>query len=91
MRILNTIAAYAIPLAPRSLVRKISRRHIAGEMLCDARTRIDALHVAGFRTTVDVLGETALSSDQAESMTRDCLNLVHALGARNKRSELSIS
>src|ERR1700754_5104748 len=102
MRILNTMAARAMPLVPRSLIRKISRRYIAGETLCDARTRIRALplvplsrtrktprryiagetlcdartriralHATGFRTTVDVLGETASSSDQTESMARD--------------------
>jgi proline dehydrogenase len=90
MRIFNTMAACAIPLVPRSLIRKISRRYIAGETLCDARTRIQALHAAGFRTTVDVLGETASSFDQAESMTRDYLNLVQALGTENETVELSI-
>lgn len=90
MRIFNTMAAHAIPLVPRSLIRKISRRYIAGESLCDARTRIHALHAAGFRTTVDVLGETASTSDQAESMTRDYLSLIQALGAQNEPAELSI-
>jgi proline dehydrogenase len=90
MRILNTMAARAIPLIPRSLIRKISRRYIAGETLGDARTRIHALHAADFRTTVDVLGETASSLDQAASMTRDYLDLVQALGAENTRTELSI-
>lgn len=90
MRIFNTMAAHAIPLVPRSLIRKISRRYIAGETLCDARTRIHALHAAGFRTTVDVLGETASTSEQAESMTRDYLSLIQALGAQNEPAELSI-
>jgi proline dehydrogenase len=90
MRIFNTMAAHAIPLVPRSLIHKISRRYIAGETLCDARTRIHALHAAGFRTTIDVLGETASSSNQAESMTREYLNLVEAFGAQNGSTELSI-
>jgi proline dehydrogenase len=90
MRIFNSMAAHAIPLVPRSLIRKISRRYIAGETLCDARARLHALHAAGFRTTVDVLGETASSSDQAESMTCDYLDLVQALGAHNEPTELSI-
>jgi proline dehydrogenase len=90
MRILNTMAAHAIPLVPRSLIRKISRRYIAGETLCDARVRMHTLHAAGLRTTIDVLGETASSTEQAESMTRDYLNLIEALGANNERTELSI-
>ena len=90
MRIFNTMAAHAIPIVPRSLIRKISRRYIAGETLCDVRTRIQALHAAGFRTTVDVLGETASSSDQADSMTREYLDLVQELGSKNEPTELSI-
>ena len=90
MRILNTMAACAIPLVPRSLIHKISRRYIAGETLSDACTRIRALHAAGFRTTVDVLGETASSVGQAESMTRDYLDLIRALGAHDEPAELSI-
>ncbi|MBB5445765.1 MULTISPECIES: proline dehydrogenase family protein [unclassified Paraburkholderia] len=90
MRIFNTMAARAIPLVPRALIRKISRRYIAGETLVDALARIHALDAKGFRTTIDVLGETASSLDQAESMTRDYLDLVQALGAENMRTELSI-
>ncbi|MFM0645261.1 proline dehydrogenase family protein [Paraburkholderia bryophila] len=90
MRILNTMAARAIPFVPRSLIRKISRRYIAGETLDDACARIQSLDAAGFRATVDVLGESASSFDQAESMTRDYLDLVDALGANNMRAELSI-
>jgi proline dehydrogenase len=90
MRILNTMAARAIPFVPRSLIRKIARRYIAGETFHEARARIQALHAAGFRTTVDVLGETASSPDQAESMTRDYLDLVEALGSENEPTELSI-
>jgi proline dehydrogenase len=90
MRILDTMAVRAIPLIPRSLIRRISRRYIAGETLGDALTRIQALHAAGFRTTVDVLGETALSSDQAQSMTQEYLDLITGLGAQNEPAELSI-
>ncbi|MGF6701353.1 proline dehydrogenase [Paraburkholderia sp. MM5496-R1] len=90
MRIFNTMAARAIPLVPRALIRKISRRYIAGETLVDALARIHALDAKGFRTTIDVLGETASSLDQAESMTGDYLDLVQALGAENMRTELSI-
>jgi proline dehydrogenase len=90
MRIFNTMAICAIPLIPRPIIHKISRRYIAGATLSDARTRVDALHAAGFRTTVDVLGEAASSSDQAESMARDYLNLVQAFGAEDEPTELSI-
>ncbi|MBB3001822.1 proline dehydrogenase family protein [Paraburkholderia tropica] len=90
MRILNTMAAHAIPLVPRSLIRRISRRYIAGETLDEAHTRIHALHTAGFLTTIDVLGETASTADEAESMARSYLQLIEALGTGNETTELSI-
>jgi proline dehydrogenase len=90
MRIFNTMAARAIPFVPRALIRKISRRYIAGETLDEAVARIRALDAKGFRTTIDVLGETASSADQAESMTCDYLDLIQTLGAGKMRTELSI-
>ncbi|GAB7534815.1 proline dehydrogenase family protein [Burkholderia sp. 3C] len=90
MRIFNTMAARAIPFVPHWLIRKISRRYIAGDTLHDAVPRIRALDAAGFDTTIDVLGETASTAAQADAMTRDYLDLIAALGADGLHAELSI-
>ncbi|WP_175808913.1 proline dehydrogenase family protein [Burkholderia cenocepacia] len=90
MRILNTMAARAIPFVPRFLIRKISRRYIAGATLADALTRVKSLHAAGYRTTLDVLGETVSSSAEVEAVTSEYLALIDALHANGVRTELSI-
>ncbi|WP_175770447.1 proline dehydrogenase family protein [Burkholderia anthina] len=90
MRILNTMAARAIPFVPRSLIRRISHRYIAGATLTEALTRVQSLHAAGYRTTLDVLGETALSPVEVEAITSEYLALIDALHAHGLRSELSI-
>lgn len=90
MRILNTMAARAIPFVPRSLIRRISRRYIAGATLTDALARVQSLHAAGYRTTLDVLGETVSSSAEVESVTSEYLALIDALRANGIRTELSI-
>ncbi|WP_233863680.1 proline dehydrogenase family protein [Paraburkholderia adhaesiva] len=90
MRILNTMAARAIPLVPRSLIRKISRRYIAGATLSDALDRVRSLHAAGYRTTLEVLGETVYSLAEVETATREYLALIDALHTAGVSAELSI-
>jgi proline dehydrogenase len=90
MRILNTMAARAIPLVPRSLIRIISRRYIAGATLADALDRVRSLHAAGYRTTLDVLGETVSSTAEVERVTREYMALIDALRVDGVRTELSI-
>jgi proline dehydrogenase len=84
------MAARAIPLVPRSLIRKISRRYIAGATRAEALERARALHAAGYRTTLDVLGETSSSSAEVEAITREYLALIEAMQACGVRTELSI-
>ncbi|RQH00569.1 proline dehydrogenase family protein [Paraburkholderia dinghuensis] len=90
MRILNTMAARAIPLVPRSLIRKISRRYIAGATLSDALDRVRSLHAAGYCTTLDVLGETVHSPAEVETVTREYLALIDALHTAGVPADLSI-
>ena len=90
MRIFNTMAARAIPLIPRSLIRKISRRYIAGATLAEAMERVRSLHAAGYTTTLDVLGETAQAAAAVEAITLDYLALIEALHANGIHTELSI-
>jgi hypothetical protein len=52
MRILNTVAALAIPFIPRALIQKISRCYIAGDSLADAVERVQMLNACGFSTTL---------------------------------------
>lgn len=90
MRMLNTMAARAIPFVPRSLIRKISRRYIAGATLADVLDCVRALHAAGYRTTLDVLGEAAASPAEVDTVAGEYLALIDALHADGLRAELSI-
>ncbi|CAD6514338.1 proline dehydrogenase family protein [Paraburkholderia sabiae] len=90
MRILNTVAARAIPFIPRSLIRKISHRYIAGATLTDALDCVRSLDEAGYRVTLDVLGETASSPAEVETLAGEYKTLIEALHARCLPAELSI-
>ena len=90
MRILNTVAALAIPFIPRAVVRNISRRYIAGEHLVDAIARIHALNALGFSATLDVLGETVASIADAETMTGEYMAVLEAIRTHGLNAEISI-
>jgi proline dehydrogenase len=90
MSLFNALVASAIPLAPRALIRKVSRRYIAGDTVADAIKRVTALNAAGFSSTVDVLGETVESLSQADNTTREYLQVLEAIGRDGLRANISI-
>ena len=49
--------AALLPIVPKSIVRKVSRRYIAGDSLNDALDAIALLNHKGMCGTIDVLGE----------------------------------
>lgn len=83
MHLFNTLMAHAIAWLPRALVRKVSRRYIAGDDLAQAVTRIRQLNEQGFPVTVDVLGEAVSTPQQADHTVREytlALQAIHNHG-----------
>ncbi|OUU25734.1 MAG: hypothetical protein CBC13_01635 [Planctomycetia bacterium TMED53] len=62
---INRAVVSLLPLVPRSLVWKISRRYIAGKSLEEALQCVKELNDQGMSATLDVLGEDSTSSEQA--------------------------
>ncbi len=56
-----------MPLMPRALVWRFSRRYIAGTRLQDAYRAVDELNDIGCTGTIDVLGEDITSSEQVRA------------------------
>jgi proline dehydrogenase len=63
--IIDRAIANSVPLIPRPIVRRISRRYIAGERLEEAVEIIRVLNREGCVATVDVLGESTESENDA--------------------------
>jgi proline dehydrogenase len=71
--------ASALPVVPRSVVRRVSAPYIAGATLDDARRTVATLNAEGKRATVDVLGEEIHAVAEAEAiaaMYRDLLAVI---------------
>ncbi|OOG36507.1 proline dehydrogenase family protein [Polaromonas sp. A23] len=90
MSLFNTLMASAIPLVPRALIRKVSRRYIAGETAAEALVRVRALDAQGFSATLDVLGESVSSLSQADRTTDEYLRVLDAIGHHGLHANISI-
>jgi proline dehydrogenase len=90
MQVLNTLVAYAMPLIPRALIHKISRRYIAGDSLADAVECIRGLNAQGFSVTVDVLGETISTLTQARDTADEYLRVLEAIQAHALKASISV-
>jgi proline dehydrogenase len=90
MHFFNTLVAHAIPWIPRALVQKISRRYIAGDDLAQAVGRIRQLNAQGFCATVDVLGETVSTAQQAEDTAREYTQVLQAIRTHGLDATISV-
>jgi proline dehydrogenase len=61
---LHRLIVKTLPLVPKSVVRTIASRYVAGETLDDALTTVRALNAEGCMATLDVLGEDITRLDE---------------------------
>jgi proline dehydrogenase len=78
-------------LAVRSpLTRPVVARFVAGETLEEALAAIEVLKAAGMRATVDVLGESVTSADEADAASARYVETLAALAARSLDANVSV-
>ena len=85
----NRAIAAAMPLVPRPLVWRFSRRYIAGVDLDDAYGTVAELNAAGCTATIDVLGED--STDTVEVLSVLDLYLQASQGSHERSRRCGIS
>ncbi len=90
MQIFNTLLARAIPWLPRVAIHQISRRYIAGDTLAHALARVRQLNSEGFLVTLDVLGETVSTLQQAEATAMEYIDALEAIAADGLLATVSI-
>jgi proline dehydrogenase len=72
------------------LTRAMVRRFVAGDRLEDALAALTRLYAAGMRWTVDVLGESVDSREQATASADDYLATLDALADRGMEANVSL-
>src|SRR5215210_3310169 len=90
MGIIDKAIANSVPVIPRPVVRRISRRYIAGDTLEEAVTTVQDLNRSGCVATIDLLGESTESKADAAATLRDYKKVVEALEEHGLESGISV-
>jgi proline dehydrogenase len=90
MGILDKVIAESVPVIPRPIVRRISRRYIAGDTLAEAVETVRDLNKQGCVATIDVLGESTGSKVDAAATLRDYKKVIDALDEHDLNSGISV-
>src|SRR5262245_44838845 len=90
MTLLDRVIAQMLPLVPKGIVRRVANRYIAGETTEDALRVVAGLNAAGFRATLDILGEHIHSMDQAHRAIEEYLRLLEEIAVHRVDSTISI-
>jgi len=79
-----------LPAMPRSLVRRISDRYIAGTTIADAVRVVQELNAKGQLATVDVLGEEASGRRETQEIVRAYHDVFEAIARERLDSNVSV-
>jgi proline dehydrogenase len=90
MRLVDRVIAGTLPLVPKSVVRQVANRYIAGETTDDALRVTAALNSRGIRATLDVLGEHISNMDEARRAVEEYIRLLEEIAQRKADATISI-
>lgn len=90
MNLLDTFVAQTLPLVPKSIVRRIAWRYIAGTTLDDAIATVRRLAAIGATATIDALGEYVTSGEHANRETLQALRTLDAIAQHQLAAYLSV-
>jgi proline dehydrogenase len=86
MEILARAAVAALRFTPRTIVRRIASRYIAGETRAEALAVVRSLEEAGCAATIDLLGEELKTEADVGAARDEYLRLLDDLAAAGVRS-----
>lgn len=90
MEWLNQLIIKTMPLVPKSIIRMVSKRYIAGEELMDAVRVTRELMSLGGMSTIDVLGEFVTNKEMALHEKMMCSKVLDAINEYRLDSYLSV-
>ena len=90
MSAIDHILARSLPLVPKPIVRRVSRRYIAGDTLREAVETVRELNGEGLMATLDVLGESVTDRSLVEAAAREYEEALRAIIQARLDSNLSV-
>lgn len=90
MSLFNKLVVASLPIIPKSIIRLVAQRYIAGPQLVDAVRVTKDLMARGAASTIDVLGEFVSSKERAEHETKTQASVIDAIHSNQLTSYLSV-
>ncbi len=90
MNILNSAIVNFVKVLPKSVVYLFAKKYIAGITLQDAVNATKELNAKGIMATMDVLGESITSKEEAIAAQKECLETLDAIKDNNLDANLSV-
>ena len=90
MNPLHRIIVRSLPLVPRSVIRNVASRYVAGETIDDALATVRSLNAGGCMATLDVLGEDVTRLEETEETVLEYRRALSEIAARGVDSNISV-
>jgi proline dehydrogenase len=87
---LNRLLVGAMPLVPKSIVRRVASRYVAGETLGEALDLVRSLNTEGCMATLDVLGEDVTRREETEQTVLDYQRALAEIAAQRLDANISV-
>jgi proline dehydrogenase len=88
--VFDRAVATALPVVPRSIVRRVSAPYIAGRTLDDARRIVLGLNAEDKAATIDVLGEEIHRAEEAEAIATAYADVLAAIDEDGLDANVSV-
>jgi proline dehydrogenase len=88
--LLDRAIVRVLPAVPRPVVKKLSRRYIAGSTLVEACRVVSGLNEEGKMATIDVLGEEITSRDEASALLAEYEDVFETIEREGLDSNISV-
>ena len=90
MALLDRAIARVLPAVPKPVVKRLSKRYIAGDELAEACRVVRRLNEAGKLATLDVLGEEITTREEATSLLDEYERVLATIGSESLDSNISV-
>lgn len=87
---LNSLIAKSLPFIPKTIVKTVASRYIAGESLQNAIATVQQLDSIGAYSTIDVLGEFVISKERSIHERDASLEVIQAIHTHSLPAYLSV-
>ncbi len=90
MSLFNTLVVKSLNVIPKSIIKQVAKRYIAGAVLDDAVTVAKQLQSKGAGATIDVLGEFVSSRERAQHECASSTKVLEAIANHKLPAYLSV-